>query len=517
MTEQILEKSYISPARRRKLDIREEVKKVQSETDSNANFINRNNLDSFYTLCENAKAYIYQLYDSKIDETAKDRSDENFIAIFHNAVTGVPESMNLIKSYIDDFIKINALKNLEYPKYYESLVEAVYEETFGWGPLSVFKRMPQAEGAQVLGTQIKVKTENGWSLLPFQFRFSEQVKDLCNRFANVDPKNILNNNTNPELETYTYDGYRVSIMIPDRMYKEHVITLRRSTISTISIEKLAELNTFPFEAIPIFKSLAKFQASSVVAGPPGCGKSTLLFALLGEALYEVKDGEKIPERFNTLYAETSPEFDPRAMFPNSNVLHVVGTGDDFEKNIPKSALRHDISRVVLGEIRENETGLYRRASLQGLKQVMGTLHDNDPLDIPEIMTNLYLQYFNQNYNHEHVYKSFVKNLHFSISMDEFLMEVDNTEKLVKKVTGIQFYDYHPQSSEVHMYRIMHYDEQTNKWTFSNQVPKRFERIVKKYSKKSLELFTETLNNLAKLYPMAAELQLETGYYARESI
>lgn len=485
-------RQYIPPSQRRVLDI----KKFQKNETVNRPIQVKEK--DFYQVCTQAEKYIYDLYDRKIEAKKNGDSKEDYVNIFHDAMKGIPSSVNLIKKHLEDFVIENGLRDIQYPSYYQDLKDALFEETFGWGPLATFKYENDLEGAQVLGTDIKFKRSWGWETQPFKFRNVQKVMDLAYRFSNMHSNTSLNDHSSPEMETRTHDNIRVSIMIPSRMHEEPVITLRKKLISRISFEKLSSYGTIPAESIPLFESLMRFQLNSVIAGPPGCGKSTLLQACLNFCLYEERNNEIIPERKVTIYAESSPEWEVRKMHRGSNVLHVIGRGEDFEKIIGSSILRHDTSRVVLGEIREHEVGLYKRGSVQGIKQLMGTIHDLDPVDIPEILTNLYHQYYSDTgINPSSTYQSFSKNLHFSISMDEFLSKKEGEEKLVKKVTSIQFYEFDKYSQEVNLYTIMEYDVFQDKWTFKNEIPERIKRLITKYDLQAYERFVDTLETLSK--------------------
>ncbi|MGA5691497.1 ATPase, T2SS/T4P/T4SS family [Cytobacillus pseudoceanisediminis] len=483
--------TYIPPSQRKSLDIKK-FKRQQEDNES----IQLRDID-FYTVCKQAKEYIYQIYDKKIEDKHSGETKEDYVNIFHNAMRGFPSSVNLIKKHLEDFIVENGLKDSSYPSYYLSLVDALFEEEFGWGPLSAYRYENDSEGAQVLGTDIKFKRSWGWEHQPFSFRNLDQVMELAQRFSNMDARTTLNEHSSPEMETRTHDNIRVSIMIPDRMHGEPVITLRKKVVRELSFQSLCKFGTIPDEAIPLFESLASFHLNSVIAGPPGCGKSTMLQAFLNYSLYEVRNGKKVPERVNTVYAETFPEWDVRKLHPSSNVLHVIGRGEEFEKIIASSILRHDISRIVIGEIREHEVGLYKRASLQGIKQVMGTLHDLDPFDIPSILSNLYMQYYPNGSDSKTIYEAFAKNIHLSVSMDEFLVKRDGAEQLEKKVTGIHLYDVDPLTKEVLMSTIMEYNLEENKWCYSDSLPAKFIRMIKKYNTGSYKKFVDTLSTLAR--------------------
>lgn len=477
---------YLSPIERKQLDIKE-----YNRQESFGRF---NQNEDFYTICLKAKKHVLDFYDRKIDEKNVGNTKEDYVNIFHEAMQGIPSSVNLIHRIIEEYIVENGLRTTVYPSYYRSLVEGIFEEEFGLGALSAFRMEKECEGAQVIGTDITFKRAWGWELQPFKFRSIEKVMELTQRFANMHSKTTINEHTSPELETRTHDNIRVSIMIPDRTHLEPIITLRKKLVRELSLESMVNFGTIPKESIPIFQILSRFKLNSVVAGPPGCGKSTFLQVLLSNILYEDYKGTRIPERLKTVYAETFPEWDIRALNPFSNVLHVLGSGTEFESQITKTLLRHDISRIVLGEIREHEVGLYKRASVQGIKQIMGTLHDLDPENIPEILCNLYMQYYPNNMNHEAVQHTFNRNIHFAISMDEFPNGED--DKLLKKVTGIHIYSVNDTTKQLEIYTIMEYDFDTDSWNYTNTIPASFKKLVEKYNRQSYKQFVDTLEQLS---------------------
>lgn len=482
------EKIYVSPSDRKSFD----VKVLQKKDESNP-FEH----DDFYAICDKARDFIYDFYDKKIAQKSKGEIEEDYVEIYHQATLGIPGPVKQIKKLIEGFLTEDGFNDTEYPSYYLSLKDGIFEEEFGWGPLSAFRQEKNCEGAQVIGVDITFKRSWGYETQPFSFRNIEKVLELTKRFSNSNETETLSSVMNPEIETKTHDEIRVSIMIPQRTFREPVITLRRKVITALSFEKQAELGTIPIEAIPLLKSLSRFSLNGIVAGPPGCGKSTMLHTLMHHALYELKDGKKVPARFKTVYAESYPEFDARDIHPKSNLIHVIAKGTDFEKVLMKSLLRQDITAIVVGEIREHEAGLFKRASVQGIKKLWGSLHDSDPLDIPRILTDLYLQYYSNSLNDESVYRTFVRNLHFSISMDEFLFEKNGIESLQKKVTGIHFYDIDTETKETKLFTILEYDVFNEKWHFNNEIPERIGRMVAKYNRREYIDFTDILQQLSE--------------------
>lgn len=482
----MISEAYVSPAARKKLDIKE----YSRHSDRSPSL---KKSDDFYQISKKAKDHVFQIYDEKVQEKSEGKTKEDYVSIYHDAMLGLPAAVSHIKKIIESYIIENGLKGTAFPLPYQSLVDAIFEEEFGWGVLSAYKHEPDSEAAQVIGTDVTIKRAWGYELQPYSFRSIEQVLELTQRFANMHSKTTLNEHSKPELETRTHDNIRVSIMVPGRTHEEPVITLRRKVVNEISFESMAEYKTIPHEALPLFKALARFKVNSVIAGPPGCGKSTMLQAFMASMLFETRKGQRIPERLKTVYVEKFPEWDVRKLHPHSNVMHILGSGKEFEDTISAGLLRHDVSRIIVGEIREHEVGLYRRASVQGIKQLMGTLHDLDPINIPEIMRDLYMQYFPVGIDEKALQRTFNANIHFSVSMDEFINEKEEFEK---KVTGIHIYEPGTDSSTVRMYTIMEYNNEHDNWTYRNELPERFKRMAAKYDRLAFAKFLEQLDLLA---------------------
>lgn len=478
--------AYVPPSQRKRLDVKEysHLQLAQSSKKNN----------DFEGICHSAKQYVYRIYDQKIDDHSRGKTKEDYVVIFHEAMLGIPSSVSHVKKIIEDYITEEGLRSSSYPVPYTNLIDAIFEEEFGWGVLSAYRQENNCEAAQIIGTDVTFKRKWGWELQPFRFQSIDKVLELAQRFANMHAKTNLSEHTNPTLETRTHDNIRVSIMIPERTHEEPVITLRKKIVQDINFQSMIDYQTIPSESLPLFKAMAKFNLNSVIAGPPGCGKSTMLQAFLSHSLFEVRQGKRIPERRKTVYIEKFPEWDIRKLHPHSNALHVLGDGKDFEDSISSTLLRHDISSIVIGEIREHEVGLYRRASVQGIKKLMGTLHDLDPINIPGIMRDLYLQYFPTSISSDTLQRTFNNNLHFAVSMDEFLNDDD---EYVKKVTGVHIYDPIGEGKDMEMYTVMEYDYETDSWAYDATIPARFERLASKYDRKLYREFKQHLTGLAK--------------------
>jgi pilus assembly protein CpaF len=438
---------------------------------------------TFYGLCKEASGHVEKVIEEKIKK--KDQATD-YIEIHHHAIVGDPLSVKMIKEHIQDFLEIKTLTQLTYPPYYSSLVDAIFQEEYGWGPLSSWRDKTDSQAAKVVGTDIWFITNGGWSKQAFKFRSIEQVLAVCERFKNINRLNKLDAYQNTEMETVTFDGIRVSIVIPDRSF-EPVITLRNQTVSIYNLDEQARLGTFAKEALPLIEILSRLCLNSIIAGPPSSGKSSMLMSMLSETAYDI----------HTAFIESDFEFFPRLAFPGAPIIHERGQGEELEKVVFPKLLRHDIGQVIAAEVRKSESELYGTASERGIKMLKGTFHNMDPVNIPGQLARLNIQHHKQGFDYHFEYLRFAENLHFSITMDEL-------SQTRKRITGIQFYDVDPITLEVSILKIVDYDWEEDTWTYHNEIPKRILRMASKYNRQEVVKMQSLLLQLSKKYPMPEE-------------
>ena len=173
------------------------------------------------------------------------------------------------------------------------------------------------------------------------------------------------------------DG-RISLAVEGR-----AIDLRVSTLPTIhgekavmrildrasSIQPLADLGFLPDQLERYESAYSKPYGAILVTGPTGSGKSTTLYATLNV----VNDPTK-----NTVTVEDPVEY----RLPNINQVQTNNKAGLTFATALRSILRQDPDIVLVGEIRDRETGIIAiEAALTG-HLVLSTLHTNDAPSTP---------------------------------------------------------------------------------------------------------------------------------------
>ncbi|MCL4366122.1 hypothetical protein M1437_02750, partial [Patescibacteria group bacterium] len=84
------------------------------------------------------------------DSLEKEISEE-MINLKHNAIIGEPKASKRLKDEIADYLRKFNLMQSTFPSHYPSLVEALFEDIFGLGPLSTWRNYPNSQSAQIIG------------------------------------------------------------------------------------------------------------------------------------------------------------------------------------------------------------------------------------------------------------------------------------------------------------------------------------------------------------------------------
>ncbi len=438
--------------------------------------------ETFIDLCFDAKNHIREKYEKGIEEGDNDLTVNHFTELYGKAVQGDPSARQTFIKHISSYLaERNDVKGIKPPTFYDSLEEAIFEEMYGWGPLSILKKEPYCESVQSIGTNVELKRDGLYTPVEASFRDLEHVKEVYSRIANSFEGNKLDEYENTDLETPTFGNYRCSIMIPNAV-EEPVITIRQKVYEYLSFQEQSGLGTIPNDpdVIELFSLLARLKLNGIVAGPPGCGKSTMLLSMMGEFVYSGKV---------SVFAESNKEFSVNNIFKNARIIH--STNSDLETILARAQLRHDVRRVIAAEIRAQEAGFFGRSSENGIEVVLGTLHENDPYNLPKLLARLYVIYHQKNLDLELETERFNRILDYSIVMDEI-------EGGSKKVLGVQFYDV-AEDGEPTVHKFMEYDLNDKCWYFKQDIPPKISRKLKNSQRYEYNKLESLLNKLENKY------------------
>jgi pilus assembly protein CpaF len=254
----------------------------------------------------------------------------------------------------------------------EAYVTAVENSIFGYGRLQPLLEMPDVENIEI----------HGWDSVVVQYGDGRRTRmpavadsdtDLVEaiRFLgqNSEPSRPFDD-THPTMTLAMGERFRLHAMAFGLSYRPSIV-IRQHTLTDVSLADLADGGLMPYEVAQFLDAAILARRSMVISGDQGAGKTTLLRALINAIPFN--------ERFGTL--ETDYELMTHLQPGRENILALqarVGHGEtsggsrigDFTiSELVPEALRQNLSRLVIGEVRGGEAA----AMFEAMQAGTGTL------------------------------------------------------------------------------------------------------------------------------------------------
>ena len=258
------------------------------------------------------------------------------------------------------------------PAHEEAYVTAVENSIFGYGRLQPLLEMPDVENIEIHGwDSVVVQYGDGrrQQMPPVADSDAELIEAIRFLGQNSEPSRPFDD-THPTMTLALGERFRLHAMAFGLSYRPSIV-IRQHTLTDVSLADLAEGGLMPYQVAQFLDAAILARMSMVISGDQGAGKTTLLRALINA----------IPcnERFGTL--ETDYELMTHLQPGRENILALqarVGHGEtsgrarigDFTiSELVPEALRQNLSRLVIGEVRGGEAA----AMFEAMQAGTGTL------------------------------------------------------------------------------------------------------------------------------------------------
>ncbi|MGG4145699.1 ATPase, T2SS/T4P/T4SS family [Paenibacillus algorifonticola] len=400
----------------------------------------------------------------------------------HDAVIGKKEAVRIFKEEIEEFVRLSQLQGTSYPRYYKSLTEALFQETLGLGPISLWWAHPlfhKSEAAKIIGTKIyfDIPGESD-PLQPFEYESEEYViENVINKIKMKDEHAHINQ-FKPTLELEMDDGTRVTMIIPPRARKPMVI-FRNYTMRNPRIEHYVGLGSMPADIYAFVLALSKARLNAVNTGAPKSGKSTFTIAMSAERIKKGKVTVVIEHDFSELKLSD--------LHPDHQILEfIVRTEADYD-DVFRQVLRSDYDFAIIPELRSIEAELCMLACERGKGGTITTYHTEQVENIPGQIARLILQRFPSRLYEEELIRV-AGNLDIGFVWRE---RSDGSKQLCQ----ISEFRVDPFTNEISTHDFMRYDDCTEQYTFSAGVS---DAIRKKMFEQDPLLATTALRELEEL-------------------
>lgn len=193
-----------------------------------------------------------------------------------------------------------------------------------------------------------------------------QIVSKCNREVNE---------SSPIVDARLEDGSRVNIVMSPISIDGSIITIRKFPKNPITINTLIELSAISKEAVTFLEKLVVAGYNIFISGGTGSGKTTFLNALSGF----------IPREERIITIEDSAELQllnvPNLVRLETRNKNAEGCKEISIRDLIKTSLRMRPDRIIVGEVRGQETVDLLQCLNTGHDGSMSTGHGNSAKDM----------------------------------------------------------------------------------------------------------------------------------------
>ncbi len=207
-----------------------------------------------------------------------------------------------------------------------------------------------------------------------KFMSEEKLEDVIQQI--VAGTNRYVNELSPIADARLEDGSRVNVVLKPVALNGPIMTIRKFPKETVTMDQLISWGSVNEEVVEFLKMIVKAKYNIFVSGGTGSGKTTFLNAM----------SDYIPKDERIITIEDNAELQIRGV-PNlvrleARNANLEGEGAITIRDLIKSALRMRPDRIVVGEVRGDETvDMISSAMLNGHSGSMSTGHSNNPADM----------------------------------------------------------------------------------------------------------------------------------------
>ena len=258
------------------------------------------------------------------------------------------------------------------PEDRERLLEELYDEVFGLGPLEQLMRDDSVSDILVNHPhEVFVERHGRLESAGVIFADEPHLIRIIQRIVSRVGRRI--DEVSPMVDARLSDGSRINAVIPPLALDGPSLSIRRFGKNPLQIEDLIEGQSIPQDIVEFLAAAIDARVSFLISGGTGAGKTTLLNALtkfipVDERLVTVEDSAELQlQHRHVVRLETRP--------PNNE-----GAGEITPRALVRNSLRMRPDRIIIGEVRGAEALDMLQAMNTGHEGSLTTIHANDTRD-----------------------------------------------------------------------------------------------------------------------------------------
>jgi len=254
----------------------------------------------------------------------------------------------------------------------ETVSSDVLDELFGLGPLELLLKDPTISDILVnRADQIYIEREGRLEETDIVFRDDKHLMQIIERIVSGVGRRI--DESSPMVDARLPDGSRVNVIIPPLALDGPAMSIRRFRTDRLGADDLVQRESLTAPMLEFLKGVISARLNVIVSGGTGAGKTTLLnvlssFISESERVVTIEDAAELTLRQrHVVRLETRP--------PN-----IEGKGAIRQRQLVINALRMRPDRIIVGEVRGEESLDMLQAMNTGHDGSLTTIHANSPRD-----------------------------------------------------------------------------------------------------------------------------------------
>ena len=242
----------------------------------------------------------------------------------------------------------------------------VFDAVAGFGRLQKYLDDPTVEEIWINEPTKVFIARRGMHELTTTILTADEVRDLCEKMLKSSGRRV--DLSTPFVDAMLPDGSRLHVVIPDITRAHWSVNIRKFVVRATHLDDLVGLGTLTTQCARFLEAAVSSGLNILVAGGTQAGKTTLLNCLAAA----------IPSRERVVTAEEVFEVKiplPDVVSMQCRQESLEGTGEIKLRRLVKEALRMRPSRIIVGEVRQEESLDLLIALNSGLPG-MCTIHAN---------------------------------------------------------------------------------------------------------------------------------------------
>lgn len=316
----------------------------------------------------------------ELKERIRERAIDQYSTMFSGDTIEEARLREICLRLMDDTIRKERISVTEAEK--KSIIQEILNEFLGLGPLDRFLHDDSITEIMINGTGSFFVEKHG-KKVPVDNVFVDEQQLMHVVYKILAPTRRRVDESFPMTDLTMQDGSRVNIIIPPLALDGACITIRKFMKEIQTIEHLMGVHTLNADMAEFLISAIKAKLNIIFSGATGVGKTTTLNVLStyinsDERIITIEDTAELRlSQRHVVRLETRPP-------------SIEGRGEVKIRDLFRNSLRMRPDRIILGEVRGDETLDMLQAICSGHRGSLAVVHSNSPQDVVYRMETMIL-------------------------------------------------------------------------------------------------------------------------------